>query len=113
MACKLVAIIESNRLNPRGDRFKPLADCSANLFRRLSLNLGHHCRTAFSLNQVNYCMLMRSANDGVALPISDLGALFNRLGTLKNRAPVRDLTAAIMATGIALTALFLAAQGAP
>lgn len=113
MACRLIAIIKSNRLDPRGDRLKPLDDCSAHLFRRLSLNLGHHCKTAFSLNQGEDGTLLRSANVGVALPMPDMGALFNRLGPLKNRAPVRDLTAAIMATGIALTMLFLAAQGAP
>ena len=113
MSCKLLTIIEGNRLDPRGDRFKPLDDGSAHLFRRFSLNLGHYCKTAFSLNQGDDGMLMRSANDGVALPMPDMGALFNRRGPFKNRASVRDLTAAIMATGIALTALFLAAQGAP
>ena len=69
MASKLLNIIEGNRLDPRGDRFKPLGDGSADLFRRLSLNLGHYCKTAFSLNQGDDGMLMRSANDGVALPM--------------------------------------------
>ncbi len=86
---------------------------SANLFRRLSLNLGHQYKTAFSLNQGDDDMLMLSANEGVALPMPDMGALFNRLGPFKNRAMARDLTMAIMATVIALTALFLAAQRAP
>ncbi len=113
MACKLLAIIESNRLDPRGDRFKPLDDGGAHLFRRLSLSLGHYCKTAFPLNQGDDGMLMRSANDGIALPMPDMGALFNRRGPFKNQAPVRDLTAAIMATRLALTALFLAVQVAP
>ena len=65
------------------------------------------------VNGIVRVVVQRSANDGVALPMPDMGSLFNRRGPFKNRAPMQDLTAAIMATGIALTALFLAAQGAP
>ena len=113
MARKLLTIIESDRLGPRSERFKSLDNGSADLLGSLSVNFGHHCVAAFSLNQSDDGVLVRCPNDGIAFPVTDMSASLNRFGALSNRASIWDLPSSIMATGIALALLFLATQGVP
>jgi len=113
MASKLFTVIVCNRLDSRSQGFKSLDNGGSNLIRRLTINLGHHCIAAFSLNQRNNCVLVSRTNNGVAFPVTNVDASLNRFRSKSNGAPIRDLASSITATGIAFASLFLTAQGAP
>lgn len=113
MARKFLTIIESYRLGPRSERFKALSNGGTDLLGSFSMNFGYHCVATFSRNQSEDYVLVRSTNDGIALPVTDMSASLNRFGALSNRASIWDLPSSIMATGIALALLFLVTQLAP
>jgi len=71
MPSKLFAVIESSRLDPRTHQSEAVDNGGADLLGTLSIDLGHHCKTSFSLNQGHDGMLVNSINDGVAFRSTD------------------------------------------
>lgn len=113
MTSKLLAVIVRNRLDPSGHGLETFNNGSADLLGSLAIDLGRHCKTAFSLNQSDDGMLVSRPNDGVAFPVANAAASLDDFRPLGNRAPVRDLATTFLSAGIAFTSLFLASQGAP
>ncbi len=113
MTGKLFTVILRNRFDAWRNGVKPFSNGCAHLLGCLTINLSHHCKTAFSFNQGHNGMLVCRSYDGIAFPVTDAGAKVYRCGAHGNRASIRNMSAAVVAAGIAFTPLFLAAQGEP
>ncbi|HEU4855506.1 MAG TPA: hypothetical protein VFS89_09535 [Nitrosospira sp.] len=66
-----------------------------------------------TLDQADEDLFVFAADEGVAFPVADTAASFNRCWALCQWPAVRNSPAALLPAGIALSALFLAAQIAP
>jgi hypothetical protein len=86
-------------------------DCCADLLGSLTIDLGHHCKTAFSFYQSDDGMLTPRTNAGIGLLTLDARATLNRVKSIRYRAPARGQAASVMtAERISVAARSLAAQ---
>ncbi len=98
MVSKFFTVILINCLGSRKEWFKLLNNSGPELIRPLAIHVTHHIIGAFSFNKYHDDILMRSSNNSVAFPVTNVGASLNRFISKSNRAPIKDLTASIMAT---------------
>ena len=94
---KLLSVVHRQRLHPRSQGPQFVLNGLAHQISGLVADLGQNGIAALALYQSHDGLLVCCANDGVALPVAYLLALFNMAWPLADRASVGDLPASVAA----------------
>ena len=113
MIRKFFSIIVSHCSDTLRQRSQACNDGLADQVRGFAGDMREDCKPAFALHERHDRLFVARTNHGVAFPVTDLTACFNRSRTFGNGAPTNDLSATTLSAGVALTPLFLTTKVFP
>ncbi len=113
MIRKLFSIVVSHCYYALRQRGKARGNGLANQLGGLTGDMREDCKPAFALHERHDRLFVTGADHGVAFPVTNLTARFNRGRTFGNGAPTNDLPATTLSAGVALAPFSLATKVFP
>lgn len=113
VAAKLFAVVIGQGFDPGLEGLERADDRGAYQVRGLVWNLGYDRKSALALDHRHDGLFVVRTDDGVAFPMTYLLARFNVRRSFAQRATPWDLSSALVAAGVALSLLLLAAKVLP